>query len=456
MGEMSAEFCGYEWPKDCERFEHDEKATISKQDSHQQTTCIRKPLPDTSHCAWHANPDKTEYKKVEFLQETRVPADIRSKSNFAESLNGAVLRDLDISGKIEFKNIKIKYSNFHQADLQGVDFSGSDMSNTVIKKYNLRFSNLSDTKIINAEVVDSVLDFSNISNSTAINTDFSQSEFLEADISKAYLSGTNFSNSSMALANLSESNLQRSNLSNVIFRKSDLTDSDLKGANISETTFIGADLSGACFSNTEFSDKNLQGVTMDGIDLKNSNISDLIDSKDTEVNNIAEPSRPPLPFISFFNLDKQKSDSIAKKWHQTARAYHDLKTEFHDNGSIGKARQLHISERRARRRETAAEVGWFSRQHLPQFVSGLFTGYGVGVWRLVGTMTALFAISTVTYALVGVADPLTYSTITFATSPPKPTGSLPIWARLVANIETFVGTLLIVSLGFVLGNREQF
>ena len=139
-----------------------------------------------------------------------------------------------------------------------------------------------------------------------------------------------------------------------------------------------------------------------------------------------------------------------------ARVYHDLKLAFDENGFVGRARRFHIQERRARRHETAIEEGWFSRRHLTALVSGAFTGYGVGVRRLLGTMAVLFAVSTLTYFVTPIQNPLLYSVITFTTAPPGQTGVLPIWAQAVAGVETFVGTLLIVSLGFVLGNREQF
>jgi hypothetical protein len=63
---------------------------------------------------------------------------------------------------------------------------------------------------------------------------------------------------------------------------------------------------------------------------------------------------------------------------------------------------------------------------------------------------------TATYAVTPIQNPLLYSVITFTTAPPGQTALLPLWAQFVAGAETFVGTLLIVLLGFVLGNREQF
>ena len=46
-----------------------------------------------------------------------------------------------------------------------------------------------------------------------------------------------------------------------------------------------------------------------------------------------------------------------------------------------------------------------------------------------------------------------HSIVTFTTAPPEePHGKI---VRSVAMAETFLGTLLVVFLGYVLGNREQ-
>jgi len=52
-----------------------------------------------------------------------------------------------------------------------------------------------------------------------------------------------------------------------------------------------------------------------------------------------------------------------------------------------------------------------------------------------------------------IVDTLYFSIVTFTTSPPE---SVSVgMSQWVAMIETFAGTLLIVLLGYVLGNREQ-
>jgi hypothetical protein len=273
------------------------------------------------------------------------------------------------------------------------------------------------------------------------------------------LCSTSFAGSNFRDAELQDVIASNSNFSSTIFDDANLSEASLESVNLSGANIYDADLSHASLNRTNLSGANLRSATLTEANLTRVELSDLTVDRETTLTNLAEPERPsPLSLFRRGGAGESDSDDGVNPYHwdQTARAYHDLKTESHDNGLVGKARRLHINERRARRHETAAEGRWFSRQHLIQFASGLFTGYGVGVWRLLVTMFLLFVISTATYYVIGVNNPLTYSMITFATSPPRPTGSLPIWARFVANVETFVGTLLIVSLGFVLGNREQF
>jgi hypothetical protein len=88
----------------------------------------------------------------------------------------------------------------------------------------------------------------------------------------------------------------------------------------------------------------------------------------------------------------------------------------------------------------------------------MFTGYGVQVRNLVIWMVLLFLFSTVVYVTAGVEDTLanniSYSVLAFTVAPPSvPPG---VGTQLVMMIETFFGTLSIVLLSYILGNRERF
>ncbi len=265
--------------------------------------------------------------------------------------------------------------------------------------------------------------------------------------------------------NLSFAQFPDANLWDAQFPDADLRRAQFPDADLSFAQFPDADLPGA-----QFPDADLRGTTLSNADLRLADFSNVSVNRATTISDVSEPAPPSpldgirsrLPAITDSTAEKEEDDTTDDEdddpldWDQVARVYHDLKLTFDENGFVGRARRFHIQERRARRHETAIEEGWFSRRHLTALVSGTFTGYGVGVRRLLVTMAVLFAVSTLTYAVTPVQNPLLYSVITFTTAPPGKTAMLPVWAQVVAGVETFFGTLLIVSLGFVLGNREQF
>jgi len=158
-----------------------------------------------------------------------------------------------------------------------------------------------------------------------------------------------------------------------------------------------------------------------------------------------------------FRENATVADDPATEWDRMARIYHSLKTAFAANGLIGRARDHHVLEQDAREQEAKAADGRGSRAYLGSKASRYLTGYGVRPTRVGLFMAVLFSIATVAYLLdPGIENSLSYSVVTFTTSPPG--GTLPTHpvAQGIALIETFVGTVLVVLLGYVLGNRERF
>jgi uncharacterized protein YjbI with pentapeptide repeats len=187
MGEVPAEFCGYEWPKDCERFDYDDRLVIDEGDSHQQTTCVREALPDTDRCAWHAAPDETEHKSIETVQDTRVPAEIRAGSKLAESLDGATLVGMNIDRKITFSGSLLRYANFSNTRLSKVDFSDSypqhaDFSDSIFSNTNFSEADLRGADFSDAEFSDVDLPRAKLEDVCFSNTDFFYSDFSGSDI----------------------------------------------------------------------------------------------------------------------------------------------------------------------------------------------------------------------------------------------------------------------------------
>lgn len=185
----------------------------------------------------------------------------------------------------------------------------------------------------------------------------------------------------------------------------------------------------------------LGGAELTGTDLREANIADVSVNGATTCRRLYE-----------------ESQFASKKWDATARSYHDLKTVFSDHGLVGKARSMYIRERRARSLEAKAAYGQFDRRYLRSLPPWIFTGYGIRVQNLLFWMVALFLISTAVYVYVGVEDTfvsnVTYSVLAFTVGPPAvPEG---VGTQVMMMVETFLGTLSIVLLGYILGNRERF
>lgn len=259
-----------------------------------------------------------------------------------------------------------------------------------------------------------------------------RADLRRADLSEADLRRADLVDADLRWADLSEANL----------RRVDLSGSDLSGANLSEANLNWADLSGA----------NLVGADLSGIKLLEINLSDASVSRETQIEaglvDIKEMAS------QIYQWENPESPRI---WDAVARVNHELKIVYSANGLVGRARKYHVRERRARRREAKAESGltgysaWFG-----SLLSRVVTGYGVQLRWVGGFMLLIYFASAAIYhgSDMGIRESLYYSIVTFTTAPPSPPPD-DLITKTTAMIETFGGTLLIVLLGYVLGNREQ-
>ena len=281
----------------------------------------------------------------------------------------------------------------------------------------------------------------------------------EADLSEGVLGSPLLSNRTPA--DLTDADLSEADLTDAHLFDADLTDADLRGTNLTDANLRHADLTDAALFDADLTDADPRHATFHRTDLREVEITNLTLNRETTITDLPEPSEPSLveqivSKLDVIGVESDEPESRPSDWDEVARFYHALKQEFDGNGLVTQARRFHRLERRARRHETRVEEGRFSWAHFKEYASGFVTGYGVGVKRIAGIATLLFAVSTATYALASVENPLTYSAITFATAPPYGVRNLPLYARLVAGVETIFGTLLLITLGFVLSNREQF
>jgi uncharacterized protein YjbI with pentapeptide repeats len=227
--------------------------------------------------------------------------------------------------------------------------------------------------------------------------------------------------------------------------------------------FQDAILANTDFRSVEFAKADFSGVDFTGVDLREANVADISLNGSTTCERLNEGYRDDCSTRRSFVPARLRrlygsSDFNPEDWDATARAYHQLKIVFSGHGLVGRARNMHVRERRARSLEAKAASGWFDRRYLLSFLSRVFTGYGVQVRNLAIWMFVLFLLSTAVYVKAGVEDTLanniSYSVLAFTVAPPKiPSG---VGSQVMMMIETFLGTLSIVVLGYILGNRQRF
>ncbi|PIQ95499.1 MAG: hypothetical protein COV67_14580 [Nitrospinae bacterium CG11_big_fil_rev_8_21_14_0_20_56_8] len=81
---------------------------------------------------------------------------------------------------------------------------------------------------------------------------------------KNHLAGADLSNLKLMEANLSQANLAGADLSSTYLIKADLSNADLSGADLSGTIFSDADLSGANLEGADTSDAFFNGANLTG------------------------------------------------------------------------------------------------------------------------------------------------------------------------------------------------
>lgn len=258
----------------------------------------------------------------------------------------------------------------------------------------------------------------------------------------ASLTGADLSEANLYLADLSGADLQEADLSGAILEEIDLSEANLYLADLSEANLYRADLSGANLRDANLSGTNLFEVNLSGVALS---WATQIEPEFIDIKEMAS---------QLYGLGDSETPGM---WDAVARMNHELKTAYSANGLVGQARKYRVRERLARRNEAKAEGGLTGYSAwLGSLLSRIVTGYGVQL-RWVGTlMLLIYLVSAAVYWRAGmeVGESLYYSIVTFTTAPPAPPPSGLI-TQVTAMGETFGGTLLIVLLGYVLGNREQ-
>jgi len=352
--------------------------------------------------------------------------------------------------KIE-RNDELADIDLSEAELSGVDFSETVLTDIDFSGANLENANFQDAEFRRLDFSDANLRDANLSGVKAETNLFTDARLGSADLSDAFLVESDFSGANLMRANLEGANLDNANLSeaylggvtmsDVILYRADITDADLVHADLSRAELESANLRDSSIKGANLSDTNLASANLIGVDIRETDFSGARVSRGTEFGDLAH-----------FETESK----TAGVWDEIARAFHELKILYSNNGLIGKAREYHIEERKARAEEAKSSgdlngLLGYVKSHF----SRLVTGYGVQVSKIGLVILLLMSLSTVVYYRAGIPNPVYYSVVTFTTSPPSPPSGGTL-TKIVAIAETFLGTLLIVLMGYILGNREQF
>lgn len=271
-----------------------------------------------------------------------------------------------------------------------------------------------------------------LSNVSAQNANLSGAGLARADLSDTDLSGADLTGADLDRAILDGAAAHRADMTEVVARNVDASN-----AILSDASLIDADLRHA-----EFADTVLSGSDLTGADFRNAGLANAFISRTTVIGGLSRI---------------QAEATEVHDWDELARAYGEVKSAYENNGIVGPSRRYHRLQRYARGLEARAVGGWAGNfVYLRSMLSRVTTGYGVSLVRLGAVMAGLFVVSSAVYFAAGIEHSVHYSIATFVGSSPAGDPPSRVWAEWVAMGETFAGTVLIVLLGYVLGNREQF
>lgn len=451
MSQQPASRCGYTWPAD-----HEVDDTPNR-----QSCCYRETLPETDRCVWHT--DETEAKSIEKLEQARVdPAVRRETQPVGELLDGATLAGLELTDALSLRRVSLR-----NGDLAGVECPGTTFSKADLTDADLSQAELADADFERAELTDAVLIRADLTGSNLQHTVLAEAAFFHATLTGANCRRTDLGGANFRQADLTTAVLHHADLTDANCKRADLTDAGMVDANLTDANFFSADLtganlegcqlSGAVFEESKVVDVNLRNAELTGADLRGVLLEDISVNANTNCDRLYEGETDGTSSL-LRRLFGQPSLFDPPDWDAVARAYHDLKTAFAANGLVGKARTMHVRERRARSQEERSVETLLDRAYLRTLPARLVLGYGVRARTLGGWMLALFVVSTLVYIpygiSAGVLETITYSAFAFTAAPPAiPEHPIP---QLVVILETFLGTLSTILLGYILGSRERF
>lgn len=410
-------------------------------------------------------------------------ADLRKVDFLGANLEGADFRSADM-WEIDFREAEVSNANFRCADCKGsilseLDLSGENCYRINLSSADLRAIHAEDVVMFEATLQNADCGDANFHSANLRYADCSNADFSDADLPKAHLTGANFSDATLQGADFSGATLRNVDLSGADLRDANLTHCSLEGATFTGADLRGTDLSKAKIHSADFSDVEINHETEFG------DISAYERNADRDA---ADCGRLPSSFR------KQPLRTIKTAWtkyqsrsdgdlledsdgetllRKSIDSYRTVQRLLRNSSVTGKIANYHVREKQAERKLKRGKgeiLGW-----LELVVQRWVMLYGERPWRIIGTSTLIIFLAAVVYPLatfksnsepvlaysglsmesLGVLlDSVYFSTITFITlgyGGLTPYG----WARALAMVESFIGTLLASLLLFVLTRRAK-
>ncbi|GAA0534580.1 pentapeptide repeat-containing protein [Halorubrum ejinorense] len=471
--------CGYTWPED------HEVGTPPDQ----QSCCWRETAStEAARCVWHTTdveagsidgrtsrirfPETVESARFEVLLDGACMSGVELQDSV--NLDKVALRESDLSNA-ELEEVSLSEADLSFADLSGANLSGVDLTKTELQGADLPGADLSDADLSSANLDGAFLPEAILKRTRLNRSVLSEADLFGANLSYARMFYTDLSEAHLLEAELQEARVIRADAGSAEFGDADLSGASLIDSDLSEATFGGATLSEANFSQADLSRADLSGTDPSGTRFKQTRFAEAdlrgVDFSTTNLRG-ADLLRADIRGVSVDDADIDREAVVggvppalddADHYDALAKAYHHLKSVFSDKGIDRLARSARFSEKKARTMEA------FHRRQLVAWVgmtlSRLLTGYGTRASRVLGLTALLFALTTAWYAVVPTVGggweggSVYYSVVTLVTSPPHPPqvagivfGAL---TEAVVFVETYLGTALIILLGYVLSNRDR-
>ncbi|MCB9262533.1 MAG: pentapeptide repeat-containing protein [Flavobacteriales bacterium] len=175
-----------------------------------------------------------------------------------------------IKQKVSFAQAYLPRANLQKMDLSGIDLSNSYLKSAEMDEVNLSGSNLKEANIWGANLRQSVFDSSNMNRCILSWSNLEYSSLIGCNMNAAESENTNFTFSNVSLAKASFSNLNYSNFSYAQLKGANLDWSKLKMVNFDKT-----DLSSSSIINADISHSNIFSAILNEIQVNKSWLEDL-------------------------------------------------------------------------------------------------------------------------------------------------------------------------------------